>query len=153
MITRIIATTAAIFSASPITANTWTGETADGVHMAAVNSDGNEIMVMCDAGINAPITSISFLIDGVSPVAGSNIALYFDKDKPLFIATDDEGGIGSATQVDATAFTKVIGKMKSSNRLKVRLFNGAEHKFRLTGSTKAIGNCTADFNRFTLASN
>jgi hypothetical protein len=153
MITRILATTAALLIASPIAANSWTGETADGVHMAAVQSDGNEIMVMCDAGISAPITSISFLINGVAPAAGSNIQLYFDKDKPLYIAADDEGAIGSATQTDATTFTKVIGLIKSSNRLKVRLFNGAEHKFRLTGSTKAIGNCTADFNRFTLASN
>lgn len=153
MITRILATTAALLAASPITANSWTGETIDGVRMAAVNSDDNEIMVMCDAGINAPITSISFTVNDVTPIPLSNIALYFDNEQPLFIATDFEGGIGSTTQSDATTFTKVIGLMKSSNRLKVRLFDGSEYKFRLSGAAKAIGKCTPDFNRFALAAN
>ncbi len=153
MIKNILTTAFTICFAFPAGANTWTSETTDGVHMASVISDENEISVFCDAGINAPITSINFVVDGVTPVPLSNIALFFDKDLPIYIATDVEGGIGSTTQQDAIEFTNIIGLMKSANKLKVRLFNGSQHTFRLSGSTKAIGNCTPDFQRFTLALN
>jgi hypothetical protein len=139
--------------AFPVSANRWTAETVDGVHMASVVNDANEISVLCDAGINAPITSINFVVNDIVPMPLSKIALFFDKDQPIYVTTDIEGGIGSNTQTDATTFTQVIGLMKKANKLKVRLFDGSQHTFRLSGSTKAIGNCTPDFNRFTLASN
>jgi hypothetical protein len=153
MIKQFLTTAIAMTIAFPVAANTWTAETADGVHMASVVSDANEISVLCDAGINAPITSINFVVDDVVPMPLSKIALFFDKDQPIYITTDVEGGIGSATQADAIMFTQVIDQLKSANKLKVRLFQGSEHTFRLSGSTKAIGNCTPDFNRFTLALN
>jgi hypothetical protein len=153
MIKQILTTALALSATFPLYANTWTAETADGVHMASVINDANEISVLCDAGINAPITSINFVVDDVVPMPLSKIALFFDKDLPIYITTDVEGGIGSATQADAITFTQVIDLMKSANKLKVRLFQGSEHTFRLSGSTKAIGNCTPDFNRFTLALN
>ena len=153
MIKQVFATAIAMTAAFPVTANKWTAETTDGVHMASVISEENEILVLCDAGINAPITSINFVVNGIDPMPLSNIALFFDKDQPLYVVTDIEGGIGSNTQTDATTFTQVIDLLKSANKLKVRLFDGSQHTFRLSGSTKAIGNCTPDFNRFTLASN
>lgn len=150
---RILTTAIALMIAFPVSANTWVGETADGVRMASVASDENEIMVLCDAGINAPITSINFVVNGVSPMPQSNIALFFDKDQPMYVTTDNEGGIGSATQKDAENFTNVIKLMKSSNKLKVRLFDGSTHTFRLSGSTKAIGTCTPDYKNLELALN
>lgn len=153
MTKRFLLSTLAFLTAFPAGANTWTGETIDGVHSATVINEENEILVLCDAGINAPITSINFVVDGVQPMPLSNIVLFFDKDEPMYVTTDAEGGIASATRHEAQNFTKVIGLMKSSNRLKVRLFDGSSHTFRLTGSTKAIGNCTADFNRFEMALN
>jgi hypothetical protein len=153
MTKRLLLSTIAFLTALPVSANTWSGETVGGVRSASVISEENEIMVLCDAGINAPITSINFVVNGVTPLPQSNIVLFFDKDAPLYVTTDVEGGIGSATLPDAEKFTQVIDLMKSSNRLKVRLFDGSSHTFRLTGSTKAIGNCTADFHRYELALN
>ena len=153
MIKQCLFTAIALTVAFPVSANKWTAETADGVHMTSVVSDSNEITVLCDAGINAPITSINFVVDDVVPMPLSKIALFFDKEHPIYITTDVEGGIGSATQADAITFTQVIDQLKSANKLKVRLFQGSEYTFRLSGSTKAIGNCTPDFNRFTLALN
>lgn len=149
----VLSTLTALAVAFPVSANTWVGETADGVHMASVASSESEIMILCDAGINAPITSINFVVDGVAPMPLSNIALFFDKDQPIYVTTDVEGGIGSATSQDAHNFENVLTLMKSSNKLKVRLFDGSTHTFRLSGSTKAIGTCTPDFQRFDLASN
>lgn len=66
--------------------------------MASVISDENEISAFCDAGINAPITSINFVVDNVTPIPLGNIVLYFDKDQPIYVITNAEGGIGSTTQ-------------------------------------------------------
>lgn len=135
-------------------AKNWTSQTSDGIKEARVAlSDVDEILVLCDVGVNAPITSINFLINGTSPIPNSNIRMVFDRDQPMFIPVDAEGGIGSLNATDADLFEKIVALLKSKSKVKVRLFDGSEEVFRLSGSSKAIGTCATDYSRYQIASN
>lgn len=145
----------AIFAVLTTTAHaeTWIGQTQDGIRTASVTNKSSEISVFCDVGVNAPITSVNFMIDGVVPLPESTVRLEFDKDEPIYLLTDEEGGLGSLNQEDAQNFENVLALLKQKSRVKVRIFDGSETSFRLTGSSKAIGTCESDFSRYQLASN
>ncbi|MEM7242426.1 MAG: hypothetical protein AAF429_09590 [Pseudomonadota bacterium] len=137
------------------TASAWVGETDNGIHYATnVVDEMNEISVICDAGFNAPITSINFVVDGVVPEPDTLVFLQFDQDKPLFIQTDVEGAIASATAKQAREFNQVVAGLKEAAKVKIRLFDGSSQVFSLRGSTEAIGaDCRADYDRYQLALN
>lgn len=140
--------------AIPASANSWIGQLDNGIRLAKVAPNENtEILVMCDAGINAPITSVNFMIDGAVPEPKTVVRLQFNNAEPMFVMLDAEGGIGSATASDAEKFREVVGLLKEKKNVRVRLYNGIQHKFALTGSTKAIGDCQADYDRTQLAFN
>lgn len=134
-------------------ADTWSGQTQDGIRTATVSNKASEISVFCDVGVNAPITSVNFVVEGVTPLPESTVRLEFDKDEPIYLLTDVEGGLGSLNQEDAQNFENVLALLKQKSRVKVRIFDGSEASFRLTGSSKAIGACESDFSRYQLASN
>ncbi|WP_284376124.1 hypothetical protein [Amylibacter marinus] len=134
-------------------ANIWQSETQDGVLAATVQSEKGEISVFCDVGINAPITSINFLIQDSAPAPLSNVALFFDKEPPIFVQTDIEGALGSTSETEAQNFSMLLERMRGANALKVRLFNGISEKFTLKGSTSAISNCTPDYQRLSMGLN
>lgn len=137
-----------------VEAGNWKGNTADGIREAKVENDAdNLIFVLCDVGVNAPITSVNFVVEGVSPLPDSNVRMEFDKDEPIFVKVDAEGGIGSLNAQDADMFDDVLAKLKAKSRVKVRLFDGSESTFRLSGSSKAIGQCPSDYSRYQIASN
>ncbi len=143
----------ALCVAMPCAAGTWSHQTLDGVRTATItNGDTNEIYVMCDAGINAPITSINFIIDGVSPDPNSSLMLDFGDTDPIYAKTDTEGGLGTISAADASQFRKIVKLMKTKSKVTVRIFTGATETFALRGSSKAIGtDCNPDFDRFQLA--
>ncbi|GHA41112.1 hypothetical protein GCM10008927_01750 [Amylibacter ulvae] len=126
--------------ASPVFAGSWNGSTTDGIRLASVTTkSADEIAVMCDVGINAPISAITFAINGTAPMPNSSVMMQFDKDAPIYATTDIEGGIGTFAHPDVEQFNRIVGLMKSKSRVKVRLFNGATATFALAGSSAAIG--------------
>ena len=150
---RMIQLSAAL-TISATAVNAWVGQTENGIHFASTNPDvGTEISVICDAGFNAPITSISVVIDDQVPAPNSVVYMQFDNDHPLYVITDVEGAIASNTGREARIFNQVVAGLKSSANVKMRLFDGSEQVFDLAGSTEAIGDCKADFDKYQLASN
>ena len=148
----LLSTTIALASASA--AFSWSGETNNGIHFATMIMDEmNEISLICDAGFNAPITSINFVIDGVVPEPNSIVFLQFDQKSPIYVKTDVEGAIGSNSASEAKFFNQVVAGLKGATNVKVRLYEGSSQVFSLRGSTDAIGDCSADFDRFQLALN
>ena len=137
------------------TAQAWVGETNNGIHFATtVVDEMNEISVICDAGFNAPITSINFVIDGIVPEPDTLVYLQFDQDQPIFVQTDVEGAIASETAKQARDFNQVVAGLKGAAQVKIRLFDGSSQIFSLSGSTDAIGtDCRADYDRYQLALN
>ena len=133
----------------------WTAETNNGIHFATNKIDEyNEISVICDAGFNAPITSINFVVDGIVPAPESLVFLQFDQDKPIFVSTDVEGAIASETAGQARDFNQVVSGLRDAAQVRIRLYDGSSQIFSLRGSTEAIGSdCRADYDRFQLALN
>ncbi|PIB24812.1 hypothetical protein BFP76_06485 [Amylibacter kogurei] len=126
--------------ASPVFAGSWNGSTTDGIRLASVTTkSADELAVMCDVGINAPISAVTMTINGTSPMPNSTVMLQFDKDAPIYATTDDEGGIGTFTHEDVAQFNRIITLMKSKSKVKARLFNGETATFALRGSSAAIG--------------
>lgn len=140
--------------AVPMHAETWNGINSDGIRQAMVGgSDHTQILVLCDIGVNAPITSVNFTINGTVPLPNSQVRMEFDNEDAIYVSTDVEGGIGSLTATDAEQFDRVVHLLKSKTSVKVRLFDGSERKFNLRGSTQAIGVCPSDYSRYQLAAN
>lgn len=150
---RNLLAVAATMVAFPVNANIWNSSSADGILMATVTTETDEIAVLCDVGINAPITSINFVVQDNAPAPFTNVALFFDKDAPIYIGTDSEGAIGSITPKEAADFNKILDLIKVKSNLKVRLFNGATQTFKLSGSSDALGECRADFSNVEIAQN
>jgi len=150
---RVMSTILALCLSTTASADTWQADIAGGIHTAKISKGGlNEVNIMCDAGINAPITSINFMINGVVPDPMSTVTLEFDKSEPIYAFTDEEGGLGSFSATDAELFSKVIELIKAKRNLTVRIFTGDTHTFALRGSSKAIGTvCETDYARLTLA--
>jgi hypothetical protein len=133
-------------------ANGWSSQIQDGIKFASIQvGTTNAIEVSCDVGINAPITAINFVLNDTVPMANSSVRLTFDKQNPMFLTMDSEGGIGSSTSEGAEDFNTVLAKLKASSTVSVRIFDGSEAKFALRGSSKAIGACEPDFARYQLA--
>lgn len=132
----------------------WVGFTENGIHHASIGSEqNNQILLLCDAGINAPITSINFTIQNTVPMPGTQVMLKFSKAKPIYVMVDSEGGIGSNTRKESKQFIQIIEMLKSKNDVQIRLYNGETESFALNGATKAIGkDCITDYNRFQIAS-
>ena len=140
--------------AATTSAFAWVGDTENGIHLARTTPDaGNEISVICDAGFNAPITSIYVMVEDQVPAPSSILFVQFDDEPPLYVKTDIEGAIASQTGVQARMFNQVVAGLKTSAKARLRLFDGSENTFDLSGSTDAIGTCIADFDKVQLAMN
>ena len=149
---RMITSAALLLTASA--AGAWEAQTENGIHFARTNiGPNNEISVICDAGFNAPITSIYVVVEDIAPAPNSVLFVQFDNQSPLYIKTDLEGAIASETGQEARMFNQVVAGLKNSSQVKLRLFDGSEQVFDLKGSSDAIGDCKADFDKYQLALN
>ncbi|QKW97066.1 MULTISPECIES: hypothetical protein [unclassified Agrobacterium] len=106
---------------------------------------GNRIYVTCDDGAARDATAISFMVGGDSP-KGSSVQLTFDGEAPEDYSLWD-GEIKSNCHACASTYDAIINKLKSHRFVHVKFQNGNAAKFSLNGSTRAIGQCVADFYR------
>ena len=105
---------------------------------------GNEIYIACDEGSNLS-SSIRFMLGGDDP-KGKVVTLTFDGADPEdFWLADDI--ISSDCHACAANFDRVIELLKSHKTVHVRFENGLSSRFTLDGSSEAIGECIAGFNK------
>lgn len=125
----------------------WVSGWGQGVAEAIIKKGpGNQIYVTCDQGADREATGISFMLGGKSPT-GSRILLGFDSNDPVEFSLWDGGTIPSNCRACASVYDAVIAGLKKHSSVYVRFENGDATRFSLKGSTKAIGQCTADFYR------
>ena len=105
---------------------------------------GNQIYIACEEGSLIP-SSISFMLAGDGP-SGTNVTLTFDNKDPEDFWISD-GQIVSDCRACAANFDRAIGLMKNHASVHVRFENGLSARFSLRGSSEAIGECIAGFNR------
>ncbi|KVK62655.1 hypothetical protein L905_18975 [Agrobacterium sp. TS43] len=106
---------------------------------------GNQIYVTCDEGADRNATAISFTLAGNSS-KDSSVQLTFDGEAPEDYTLWD-GQIKSDCRACAATYDIVIKKLKTHSSVHVKFKNGDAANFSLNGSSKAIGQCVADFYR------
>lgn len=124
----------------------WTAGWGQGIAEAIITKGpGNQIYVTCDQGAGRSATGISFMLSGRAPT-GHSITLTFDNSDPQDYSLWD-GEIISSCRACAATYDVVIDQMKKAASVHVRFENGDAARFTLRGSSRAIGECTADFYR------
>ena len=121
----------------------WVSGYGMGVKEAIITKGpGNQIYVACDEGSGTGST-VSFMLAGRGPT-GDAVTLTFDGREPqdFWIA---DGQIASDCRACAANFNMVIDLFKAHRTVHVRFENGLGARFSLTGSSSAIGSCTASF--------
>lgn len=141
----IIATMAALMASTPAIAAEWNRIEADGVLTATVILDDiNYIETLCDIGINVPITSMGFMVQGNFPAPEKEIEFRFDRDTIISVATDVDGVVASSTAEQAETFDLLLNEFRKRPEVTVRLHNGIRQTFPLKGSQDALADCEAD---------
>lgn len=124
----------------------WTSGWGMGVSEAIITQGpGNQIYVTCDDGAGRNATGISFMLGGDSS-KGSSIQLTFDKGDPEDYSLWS-GEVPSQCHACASTYDAIIQKFKAHSSVHVKFTNGLAAKFTLSGASKAIGKCVADFYR------
>ncbi|WP_141101983.1 hypothetical protein [Oceanicola sp. 22II-s10i] len=121
----------------------WSSGYGQGVCEAVVTSGaGNQIYVACECGSGRP-SAIYFTLAGRAP-AGDKLFLSFDNGPATPVGLWS-GAIPSDCHACASTFDFVKDGLKRHSTVRVMYQNGDAATFTLKGSTKAIGECVADF--------
>ncbi|MEM9716250.1 MAG: hypothetical protein AAF826_07010 [Pseudomonadota bacterium] len=146
---RSVLLAAGLLAAAPIYAAEWERSEADGVITAAITlSELDYVETLCDAGIDIPITSISFMVQGNPPRPGTDVEFRFGPQNRIIASIDDEGVIPSQTEDSGAVFDELIAEMQARSEVLIRLQNGVRQTFPLAGSEAALEGCKADAHKF-----
>ncbi len=124
----------------------WWSDFRQGIREAGVKSGPvNELTISCDIGspVN-PGSSISIFVDDAKAPAGSVGEMTFDRGRPIAITFNEENAITvENSNASIGTFNYLIGSLKRHGSVLVRMPDGAQVRFSLRGSSRAIGHCPA----------
>ena len=124
----------------------WWSDFRQGIREAGVKSGPvNELTISCDIGspVN-PGSSISIFVDDAKAPAGSVGEMTFGRGRPIAITFNEENAITvDNSNASIGSFNYLIGSLKRHGSVLVRMPDGAQARFSLRGSSRAIGHCPA----------